>query len=126
MLSSLAKIKWNIKQQPKQIEINQLLGNLKILTESTIELERKSRKQKEFIQKTIMTKIYHGNLCGVYSKHDFQEILWFKMFSFWWLIKREHFINNSTEDIREVMRRQAKLKRKKNMIKAGDNFENEK
>ena len=48
------------------------------------------------------------------------------MFSLWWLIKREHFINNSTGDIRKVMRRQAKLKRKKNMIKAGDNFENEK
>lgn len=55
MLHSLANIGYEIKSQPKQIKINQLLGNLKVLTESTIDLGRKSRTE-NFTQKTMTVR----------------------------------------------------------------------
>lgn len=64
VLHSLANIGCEIKSQPKQIKINQLLGTLKVLTESTIGLGRKSRTQK-FTQKTIMVSSCRTGLWNV-------------------------------------------------------------
>lgn len=47
MFSGQNRMKYKVTT--KKIKINQLLGNLKILIESAIELERKSKTQKEFI-----------------------------------------------------------------------------
>ena len=55
VLHSLANIGYEIKSQPRQIKINQVLGNLEVLTESTIDLGRKSRTQ-NFTQKTMTVR----------------------------------------------------------------------